>query len=80
MEEKDTLKEEILSLISSTLEIDKNLLNDNTNLMKDLDLESLDLVDLIAAFETKYKIEINDADIKNIQTVGDIINYIKSHV
>ena len=80
MEEKDTLKEEIIGVISTTLEIDASSLKDETNLMKDLDLESLDLVDLIAAFETKYNIEINDADIKNIQTVGDIISYIKSHV
>ena len=41
-------------------------------------MESLDLVDLVAAFEEKYNIEILDKDIKNLQTVNDIIKYIES--
>ena len=74
------MKEEIIDLISSTLEIDKKKINESTNLIADLDVESLDLVDLVAAFEEKYDIEIPDKDVKNLQTVGDIIKYLKSHV
>ena len=72
------MKDEIISLIADTLEIPKNHINEKTNLIKDLDIESLDLVDLVAAFEKKYNIEILDKDIKNLQTVEDIINYIKN--
>ena len=44
-------------------------------------MESLDFVDLVAAFEKKYHIEILDKDIKTLQTVGDLIQYIeKKHV
>ena len=53
-------------------------MNDKTNLVKDLELESLDLVDLVAAFEDEFKVEILDKDIKNLQTVEDIVNYIES--
>ncbi len=75
------MKEEIINLIASTLEISKDMINENTNLTKDLDLESLDLVDLVVAFEEKYGIEVLDEDIKNLQTVKDIIEYIeKKHV
>ena len=74
------MKEEIIELIANTLDLDKNDVNENTNLAKDLDVESLDLVDLVAAFEEKYKFEIPDKDIKNLQTVKDIVNYISSHV
>ena len=74
------MKEEIIELIFNNLEIDKNKINESTNLIADLDVESLDLVDLVAAFEEKYGIEILDKDVKNLQTVGDIIKYIEKNV
>ena len=74
------MKEEVINLISSTLEIDKKNINENTNLIADLDVESLDLVNLVVAFEEKYGMEIPDQDIKNLQTVSDIISYLESHV
>lgn len=75
------MKEEIINLIASVLEIPEENIQENTNLVNDLGVESLDLVDLVAAFENKYEIEILDKDIKNLQTVKDIILYIeKKHV
>ena len=71
------MKDEIISLMATTLEISKERINENTNLISDLKLESLDIVDLVAAFEKKYKIEILDKDIKELQTVKDIIKYIE---
>ncbi len=72
------MNEKVKSLISRTLEIPESKINDKTNLVKDLELESLDLVDLVAAFEDEFKVEILDKDIKNLQTVEDIVNYIES--
>ena len=74
------MKEEVIELISNVCEIEKERITENTNLVSDLELESLDLVDLVAAFEKKYNIEILDQDIKNLQTVKDIIDYIEKHV
>ncbi len=73
------MKDEVISLIAEVLEIDKEKINENTNLLKDLEVESLDLVDLIVAFENKYNFDIPDQDIKDLITVGDIINYIQEH-
>ncbi len=72
------MKEEIINIIADTLEIPKNHINEKTNLIKDLELESLDIVELINAFEMQYGIEILDQDIKNLQTVEDIIEYIEN--
>ena len=72
------MKDEIINLISEVLEVDKNIVNENTNLLKDLEIESLDLVDLVAASEKQYNFEILDKDIKELQTVNDIIKYIES--
>lgn len=73
------MKEEIIKIVSEVSEVPVEKINKNTNLVADLDLESLDLVTLVAKFESMYNIEILDKDIKKIQTVGDIINYIKEH-
>ena len=72
------MKEEVIDLIADVLEMDKNEIDENTNLINDLGLESLDLVDLVAAFEKKYDVEILDKDIKNLQTVNDIIKYLEN--
>ncbi len=73
------MKEKIIKLIAKTLDINPKDINEKTNLVKDLEVESLDLVDLVAAFEDEFGIEIADKDIKNIQTVGDIIKYAEEH-
>ena len=73
------MKEKIIKLIAKTLDINPKDINEKTNLVKDLEVESLYLVDLVAAVEDEFGIEIADKDIKNIQTVGDIIKYAEEH-
>lgn len=77
---KEGIKEKVISLIADTLEIDKNSINEKSNLVSDLDVESLDLVNLVVAFEDEYNLEIPDNEIKNLQTVEDIINFIEKNV
>ncbi len=77
---KEGIKEKVISLIADTLEIDKNSINEKSNLVSDLDVESLDLVNLVVAFEDEYNVEIPDNEIKNLQTVEDIINFIEKNV
>lgn len=74
------MKEEVIKIIADIAEVPEESINENTNLLADLDLESLDLVTLISEVEAKYELEIPDKEIKKIQTVGDIINFLSSHV
>ena len=78
--EEDVVLSKVINIISTTCEIDKKDIKENSNLLTDLELESLDVVDLIVAFEKEFNLEIKDQDIKGFQTVGDIANYLKSHV
>ncbi|MBO4855251.1 acyl carrier protein [Candidatus Saccharibacteria bacterium] len=71
------MEKEVFKLIADTLEVDEKKITLETNFLNDLDVESLDLVDLVTAFEDKYDIEIADKDVKNLHTVGDVIKYIK---
>ena len=71
------MREEVVDLIADTLEIDKETLTDDTDLARDLNVESIDLVDLVTAFEDKYNFEIPDQELKNLQTVGDIVAFVE---
>lgn len=69
----------VIEIIANTCEIDKKDIKESSNLLTDLELESLDVVDLIVAFEKEFNIEIADQDIKGFQTVKDIVEYIKKN-
>ena len=47
---------------------------------EDLDADSLDLVELIMAFEEELGGEISDEDAQKITTVGEAVDYIDSHM
>ena len=48
----------------------------SSDMSKDLDIDSLDKVQLLMNFEDKFGIEIPDDDAYKIHTVGDAVNYI----
>ncbi|CCY94361.1 acyl carrier protein 4 chloroplast putative [Firmicutes bacterium CAG:884] len=74
------MNEEIINIIANVAEVPSKKINLDTNLVKDLELESLDLVTLVSEFEEKYNITVEDKDIKNLQTVKDIVDYISKNV
>ena len=74
------MNEEIINIIASVAEVPSKKINLDTNLVKDLELGSLDLVTLVSEFEEKYNITVEDKDIKNLQTVKDIVDYISKNI
>ena len=46
-------------------------------LKEDLDADSLDLFELVMALEEEYDVEIPSDDLAELNTVGDVINYLK---
>lgn len=46
---------------------------------KDLGLDSLDVVELVMAFEEEFAVEIPDADADKIATVQDAVDYLSQH-
>ncbi|MBR0483005.1 acyl carrier protein [Candidatus Saccharibacteria bacterium] len=73
------MDKKIIKLIAKTLELKEKDIKPETRLTQDLEIDSLDLVDLVAAFEEEFNIEIADQDIKKLQTVHDIIEYANQH-
>ena len=48
-----------------------------TDLTNDIDADSLDLFELVMALEEEYDVEIPSDDLAELNTVGDVINYLK---
>jgi len=76
---RDIIKERILEIFESFDKVKSNVeIKEDSNLQKDLGLDSLDLVDIIMAIEEEFSIEIPEQDAPNLKTVGDTIKYIEN--
>ena len=73
----DVSREQILDVVREILvqnfEQDGNSINETTHLFTDLDLDSLDAIDLAAALSKKAQIKLVTEEMKSIRTVGDIV-------
>ena len=76
MEKKKITVEEVIKLISEVCEIPEEKISEKAILTTDLELESLDIVTLISECEERYHLTIPDKDIKTLQTVNDIVEYL----
>ncbi|NPA13048.1 MAG: acyl carrier protein [Aquificae bacterium] len=72
------MEERIKEIIAEQLGVDVEKITPEAKFTDDLGADSLDVVELIMAFEEEFDIEIPDEDAQKITTVGDVIEYIKS--
>ncbi len=70
--------QKVKKIISEQLEVDQSVLSENTSFIDDLGADSIDLLELVLAFEDEFGIQIDEDDIKDIRTVGDIVEYIEN--
>lgn len=71
--------ERVKNVIVDQLSVDADEVTLEASFVDDLGADSLDVVDLIMGLETEFDIEIPDEDAEKISTVGDAVEYIKSH-
>ncbi|MCS7262555.1 MAG: acyl carrier protein [Aquificaceae bacterium] len=74
------LEQKIKEIIADQLGVEVDKLNPNAKFVEDLGADSLDVVELVMAFEEEFGIEIPDEDAEKIRTVGDVIDYLKEKV
>ena len=67
----------IKNIIVEQLSVDESEVTNDTHLMKDLEADSLDAVEIIMAIEDEFDIEVPDEDAENFQSVGDIVKYVE---
>jgi acyl carrier protein len=72
MESMDRIKK----IIVDQLGADESKITENSSFVDDLGADSLDIVELIMAFEEEFDIEIPDEDAEKMRTVGDAVKYL----
>ncbi len=72
--------EKVKALIVEQLDVDPDIIDMDTDLMKDLEADSLDAVEVILGVEEEFDIEIPDEDAEDFATVRDIVEYVESRL
>lgn len=70
---------ELKTIIKDLLNVDEAKITMEARFREELEADSLDLVELIMAFEDKFGAEISDEDAQKITTVGEAVKYIDAN-
>ncbi len=79
-----TVYDRVKTIVVDKLGVEEDEVTETASFIENLNADSLDLVELIMAFEEEFSIdgsplEISDEDAANITTVNDAVTYLKEH-
>ena len=69
----------IRDIVVEQLGVDADMVQMDTNLMKDLEADSLDAVEIILGVEEAVGLDIPDEEAEKFETVKDLVEYVDSH-
>lgn len=75
----DDIEAKVKQIIVENLGVDAAQVTPQASFVNDLGADSLDTVELVMALEEEFDMEIPDEEAEKIQTVGQAIDYIKTH-
>jgi acyl carrier protein len=73
------VEEKLKQIIVEQLGVDEAEVTPSASFVDDLGADSLDIVELVMAFEEAFDVEIPDEDAEKIKTVQDAIDYVSAH-
>lgn len=72
--------DKIKDMLEKQLGIDKSKITEDSDIIKDIGADSLDIVEFLMDAENVWGITIEEEDVKNLHTIGDVVKYIKSRI
>jgi len=72
--------EKVKKIIVDQLGVEEDKVKEDSSFIDDLGADSLDIVELIMAFEEEFDLEIPDEDAENLTTVGSAMEYLKKRL
>jgi acyl carrier protein len=72
-----SIEEKVKDIIVEQLGVNPEQVTPQASFIEDLGADSLDIVELVMAFEEEFSVEVPDEDAEKLQTVGDVIKYIE---
>lgn len=74
-----TTLEKVKDLVADHLCISADTIADDADIVKDLNADSIDLVEMIMTFEDEFGISIPDEKLSSLKTISDIVNFIEEN-
>ena len=71
------MQEKVIKLISDATKIDIAKIQPNTTFVDDLNLDSLDIVELMMKMEDEFGVEIPEEDAEGLKSVQDVVGYLE---
>lgn len=71
--------ERIRQILMDQLDLEEEKITMESDIVEDLEADSLDVVDLVMSIEDEYGLEVPDDQIENFRTVGDVVRYIEEN-
>lgn len=72
--------DKIKDMLEKQLGIDKSKITEDSDIIKDIGADSLDIVEFLMDAENEWGIIIEEEDVKNLHTIGDVVKYIESRI
>src|SRR5438046_2278110 len=72
-----SIEEKVKDIIVEQLGVNPEQVTPQASFIEDLGADSLDIVELVMAFEEEFGVEVPDEDAEKLQTVGDVVKYIE---
>lgn len=72
--------ERIRQILCDQLDLEEDSITMESDIVEDLEADSLDVVDLVMTLEDEFGLEVPDDQVENFRTVGDIVRYIESNI
>lgn len=72
--------EKIIGILCDQLDLDREQVTEDSEIIDDLGADSLDIVDLVMTLEEEFDTEISDEMIEGMKTVGDVVRYVEEHL
>ncbi|MBK7977478.1 MAG: acyl carrier protein [Deltaproteobacteria bacterium] len=76
----DEIMAKVKEIIVEQLGVNEDEVVPEASLLEDLGADSLDIVELVMAFEEEFDMEISDEEAEKIHTVGEAVKYIQDHL
>ncbi len=73
-----SIEDRVKDIIVDQLGVNADQVTPEAKFIEDLGADSLDTVELVMAFEEEFEIEVPDEEAEKLQSVGDVVTYIKS--
>ncbi len=77
---RNEIIEQVNNLLSEEFEVEESEFSPEASLKETLQLDSINLVDLVALVQYTYKITIPASDLGSIKTFNDLYDYIEQHL